>query len=73
MAGELEHFVVHRCLDEIDRWRTYEGRDEEVRRAVEERVRGIDLLEDTVLEDGHPLPEGHRLRLVVGHVDRRDP
>ena len=38
---------------------------------VVQRVRRIALLQQAVLEHGHPVPHRHRLDLVVGHVHGR--
>ena len=40
---------------------------------MEQLLRGAELLQHAVAQDGHALPERHRLDLVVGDVDRRDP
>ena len=56
---------------EVHRRRADERRDEQVRRVVEEVLRRVDLLQQAVAEHGDPLPERHRLDLVVRHVDGR--
>ena len=40
---------------------------------VVERLRIVDLLQLALAHDGDPGSHGHRLDLVVGHVDGRDP
>jgi hypothetical protein len=60
-------------LDEVHGRRADEGGDEQVGRAVEELLRRVALLQHAVAQDGDPRAERHRLDLVVGDVDRRDP
>src|SRR4029453_1995812 len=49
-----------------------EACDEVVLRAVVEVARGVNLLEQAVLEDCDAVTHGHGLNLVVGHVSRGD-
>ena len=51
--------------------RADEARHEGIRRPVVQRRRRVDLLDHAVLEHADALAHGHRLDLVVGHVDRR--
>ena len=60
-------------LDEVHRRRADEGRDEEVERLAIEGLRRVDLLHGAVAHHRHAGAERHRLDLVVGHVDGRDP
>ena len=64
VAGLFELGVeeVHlRCADEAG--------DEEVRRVVEDLLRGADLLDEAVAHDDDAVAQGHGLGLVVGDVD----
>src|SRR3954468_17572243 len=71
-VAELHTAVGDRDLDEVHRRRADEAGDEEVRRAVVHVARGVDLLEQTVLEHGHAVAHRHGLDLVVGDVDGGD-
>ncbi len=57
---------------EVHRRRADEAGDEDVGRVVVHVPRGVDLLEDAVLEHRDPVAHRHGLDLVVGDVDRRD-
>jgi hypothetical protein len=56
---------------EVHRRRPDETRHEEVVRALVQVLRRSHLLEHAVAQDRQPVAEGHRLDLVVSHVDRR--
>ena len=56
---------------EVHRRGADEAGDEGVRRPVVQLARRPALLQLPVAEHGDPVPERHRLRLVVCHVDRR--
>ncbi len=58
---------------QVHRWRSKERRDERVRRIVIHLHRRSQLPHPTALHDGNPIAEAHRLRLVVGYIDRRGP
>ena len=58
-------------LDEIHRGAADEARDEEVRRASVQLLRGGDLLQDALAKHGDTVAHRHCLDLVVGDVDRR--
>ena len=57
---------------EVHRRGADEAGHEQVDRLLVELARGGHLLQHALLEDGHAVAEGHRLGLVVGHVDRGD-
>ena len=59
--------IAHR--DEVHRRRAHEVRHEQVGGVVVDLGRGAELLEHAVLQHRNPAREGHRLDLVVGHVD----
>ena len=61
---------MHRPLEQVHRRRSDEARDEEVERLVVEVLWGVDLLEDSHAHHGDAIAHGHRLDLVVRHVDR---
>ena len=63
--------LVDRGVDEIHRRRADESSDEQVGRPLVELLRRVDLEEAPVAHHGDALPEGHRLGLVVRHVDGR--
>ena len=67
--------VSVRALDpareEVHRRAADEAGDEQVGGPRVQLLRLGDLLELALAHDGHPLPERHRLDLVVGDVDRR--
>ena len=69
---EAHGVVVERRIDEVHRGRADERGDEEVVRALVELLRAVDLQDLAVAHHGDALPEGHRLGLVVGHVDGGD-
>ena len=71
MAAELHRVAVEPRLDEIHRRRADERGDEEVDRVAVQRLRRVDLLDLAVAHHRHPLPERHRLDLVVRDVDGR--
>ena len=75
-VGAFERAAVLRdpTFDEIHGGGADERRHEEVQRLPVDLERRADLLDEAVLHDDHPVAEGHRLLLVVGHVDagRRD-
>ena len=60
-----------RRLVEVHRRRADERGDEEVRRLLVELLRRGELLEGAAAEDRDPVAHRHRLRLVVGDVERR--
>ncbi len=60
-------------FDQVHRRRPDERGDEQVRGSGEQPLRRVDLLEETVAQDGHPIAEGHRLHLVVRDVDGGGP
>jgi hypothetical protein len=72
-AGELDRVARDLGLDEVHRRRADERGDEEVERLAVEGLRRVDLLHGAVAHHRHPGAERHRLDLVVGDVDRRDP
>ena len=72
VLAEDDRVAVDRRLDEVHRRRADERGDEEVSRLGVEPLRRVDLQQPPVAHDGDPLPEGHRLDLVVGHVERGD-
>ena len=59
------------ALEEVHRRAADEPGDEEVGGAVVELLRGGDLLQLALAHHRDPLPEGHRLDLIVRDVDRR--
>ena len=59
-------------VDQVHRGGADEAGHEHVVRAVVHVARGVDLLQDAVLEHGDPVAHGHGLDLVVGDVDRGD-
>src|SRR5919112_3975434 len=59
-------------VEEVHRGRADEAGDEQVPRLVVEIQRGVDLLEDAVLEDRDAVPHRHGLDLVVGDVHGGD-
>src|SRR3954469_11004300 len=71
-VAELHTAVGDRHLDQVHRRGADEAGDEEVGRAVVHVARRVDLLEQTVLEDGHAVAHRHGLDLVVGDVDGGD-
>ncbi len=71
-VAELHAAVGDRDLDQVHGRRADEAGDEEVRGAVVHVARGVDLLEQPVLQDGHAVAHRHGLDLVVGDVDRGD-
>ena len=72
VLAEDDRVAVDRRFDEIHRRRADERGDEEVSRLGVEPLRRVDLEQPPVAHDGDPLPEGHRLDLVVGDVERGD-
>ena len=56
--------------DEVHRRRAHEAGDEEVGRAVVDRLRLVELLQLALVHDRDARGERHRLDLVVGDVDR---
>ncbi|MEJ7697563.1 MAG: hypothetical protein WKF78_13325 [Candidatus Limnocylindrales bacterium] len=52
---------------------TQEARHEARHRALVEALRVAQLLVMALVHDGDPIRHRHRLLLVVGHVDERDP
>src|SRR3954447_4061791 len=71
-AAERGAVGVEVDVDQVHRRRSDEARDEDVLRPVVEVARGVDLLEQPVLEHAHPVAHGHGLDLVVGDVDGGD-
>jgi hypothetical protein len=71
VAAELELVAGDGGLDQVHGRRADEPGHEQVDRVVEQRLGGVDLLEDAVADHRHPRPQGHRLDLVVGDVDDR--
>ena len=66
--------AVHRRdvdAEEIHARRADEGGDELVRRRVVKLERRADLRDDTLVEHDDLVGEGHRLRLVMRHIDHR--
>ncbi len=57
--------------EEAHRRRADEAGDEEVGGPVVQLLRRGDLLQQPAAQDGDPIAEGHRLRLIVGDVDGR--
>ena len=72
-AADDDVAAVAGRLQQVHRRRTDELGDEDVRRVVVDLVRRPDLLELPGAEDGDPVREAHRLRLVVGDEDHRRP
>ena len=62
---------LERRLDHVHRRTADEAADEEVDRAVVERLRVGDLLKLALAHDRDAVAHRHRLDLVVGDVDRR--
>ncbi|ELY39605.1 phenol hydroxylase [Natronorubrum tibetense GA33] len=60
-------------IDEVHRRRADEAADESVDRVLVDVRRRTGLLEDTVVEDDHPIAHRHRLLLIVRDVDGGDP
>ena len=60
-------------LEHVHRRTADEPADEQVHGTVVERLRIVDLLQLALAHDGDTGPHRHRLDLVVGHVDGRDP
>ena len=58
-----------RRLHEVHLRRADEAGDEQVGRMVVELERGADLLDDAALQHHDLVGQGHRLDLIVGHVD----
>ena len=55
-------------VHEVHRGRADEAGHEQVHRRVEQRLRGVHLLELPIAQHADAVPEGHGLDLVVGHV-----
>ena len=58
---------------EVHRRRPDEARHEQVLRVLVQVGRRVDLLDEPRAHDRHPVTEGHRLGLIVRHVDHRGP
>ncbi len=71
VAAEVDLPFVDIGLDQVHGRRADERGHEQVRRRVEQCLRGVDLLEPPVSDHGDSLPQGHRLDLVVRDVHRR--
>src|SRR5438309_2846857 len=69
--NEAAASFVELRLDEVHRGRADEAGDEEVRRAVVQHLRTVDLLEEPGPQHADAVAERHRLALVVRDVDRR--
>ena len=65
--------TAQRRLDHVHRGRADEAADEQVDRPVVELLRLGHLLDLALAHDRDPVAHRHRLDLVVGDVDRRDP
>ena len=73
LGAERDAAVLERHFAEVHRRRTDEAGDEAVARTVVEIARRPALLQASVVEDRDAVAERHRFRLVVRHVDGRDP
>ena len=71
-VAELDAAVDDGQLEQVHRGGADEAGDEDVVRVVVQVARGVDLLQQAVLEHGDPVAHGHGLDLVVGDVDRGD-
>jgi hypothetical protein len=60
-------------LDEIHPWRAEKRPDERGRRPLVHLARRADLKQPARTHDGDSIGQGHRLDVVVGHVERRGP
>ena len=65
--------TVHRGRQQVHRGRADEPGDEEVDRLREQLAGRRHLLQQALVEHGHPVTHRHRLDLVVGDVDGRHP
>ena len=63
--------VLHAPLDEIHGGAADEPSDEAVRRLVIDLHRRPQLLEDADVHHSDPIRQGHRLDLIMGHIDHR--
>jgi hypothetical protein len=72
-AGAAEGTFGHLHLDQVHRRRADERGAEQARGPVVDLERGADLLHPSLVQDRDPVPERHRLDLVVGDVDHRGP
>jgi hypothetical protein len=57
------------ALGQVHRRRPDEGGDEQVDRGVEQSLGRVRLLQLPILEHRHPVAEGHRLDLIMGHIE----
>ena len=67
----LDRAVTHPPGDEVHRGRPDEPGDEQVRGGVVQVVGRADLLQDALAQHRDPVPQRHRLGLVVGDVHGR--
>src|SRR5207342_521620 len=67
---EPDGAVADRGAHQVHWRRADERRDEQVRGVLVEALRGVDLLQHAVAQDGDAFPERHRLHLIVRHVHR---
>jgi hypothetical protein len=67
--GHATGIALQRATQHVHRRAAEETGHEQVGRAVVQRHRRIDLLDDAVLQHHDALAQGHRFDLVVGHVD----
>jgi hypothetical protein len=71
-ATKVECAALHVDLEQVHRGGADEAGHEDVVGVVVHVPWCVDLLQDTVLEHGHPVAHRHGLDLVVGHVDGGD-
>ena len=67
-AREGDRAALDRPFDQVHRRGADERGDEQIHGSSEQALRRVDLLEETVAQHGHTIPEGHRLHLVVRDV-----
>ena len=70
-AGEHDAVTGDGGLHEVHARRADERPDEQVDGVAEQLLGGVTLLQHPVAQHRHPLAQGHRLGLVVGHEQRR--
>ncbi|KAG1254300.1 hypothetical protein G6F65_017099 [Rhizopus arrhizus] len=67
--GHATGIALQRATQHVHRRAAKEAGHEQIGRAVVQRHRRVDLLDDAVLQHHDALAQGHRFDLVMGHVD----
>ena len=64
-----KHSIDEIALHEVHGWRADEAGDEQVSGPVVDHARRVKLLQHAPVKQRHAMRQGHRLHLVVRHVD----